>query len=236
MKSLILVASDMATENDITSYKTRTTYPDAVRAAGGLPVLDVGGDARESAARFDGLLLTGGYDIDPALYGETPLNDRVIIQKARDEKEIALFEAFKEAKKPIFGICRGFQIINVMFSGDLWQDLPEQLGCEHWNIVHSVRTQRGNGIFDLFGASFNVNSTHHQAVRRLGEGLEAICTDETGTLVEALRHPVLPIAGVQWHPERMTLNCRISEGPDMMPLFERFIERCGKAAGDGGYL
>ncbi len=81
MKSTVLISSVLAQENDITNYRIRSTYPDAVRAAGGVPVLDVGGDACECAAHFDGLLLTGGYDLDPALYGEPPLNDRVIIQK-----------------------------------------------------------------------------------------------------------------------------------------------------------
>ena len=232
MIPVIIISGSQSGEGAGMEYRLRRLYAGAVAAAGGLPLLALGKDASECAQLADGLLLAGGMDVDPSLFGEERIDEQVVVQKERDEYEKELFEAFTGLKKPVFGICRGIQAINVFLSGSLWQDLPGQLNICHSETDHKVIAQPGNALFDLFGAEFIVNSFHHQSVNRLGEGLEVLCAGEDG-VAEAVRHVSLPVAGVQWHPERMIGS---SGYPDMLPLFERFVARCGKAVGDGGYL
>ncbi len=150
---------------------------------------------------FDGLLLLGGGDIDPALFGERVVNDTVKADVARDRLEIALIQQFAAAGKPIFGICRGIQILNVALGGTLVQDLPAQRGIDHSNgRLHDVSTLTGSRTNALWGPRFTVNSYHHQAVGRLAPGLMATAVSEDG-VIEAVEHKQLPLLAVQWHPE-----------------------------------
>ena len=119
-------------------------------------------------------------------------------------------------------------MINVFFGGTLTQDLQEDRGLAHpYHSIHSVECIEGSQLEQLFGASFLVNSYHHQAVQTLGAGLISIAATQNGDIVEALEHKTLPVLGVQWHPERMTGDQRMDrEGPDMGCLFQRFVQLC----------
>ena len=155
---------------------------------------------------FKGLLLLGGYDPDPALYGQKIVNDTVTVDSVRDELELALIEKFVAAKKPIFGICRGIQILNVALGGTLVQDMPSQLSLNHSDgIMHEVSHKPGSIAHKLWGDKSIVNSYHHQAVDRLADGLVGVSVCNDGT-IEAIQHKSLPIFAVQWHPEREPLQ------------------------------
>lgn len=199
-------------------------YLDAIRAAGGV------GTARYLPApdlSCDGLLLTGGDDVDPALFGRENRGSRGI-DRARDEAELALLDAFCGRRKPVFAICRGHQVVNVWLGGSLIQDLGSLTPFhqrEEGDQVHLIQAERGSLLHRLYGPVFPVNSSHHQGLERLGRGLRASAWAEDGT-VEAVEHESLPILSVQFHPERMT-------GPDTVDggaLFRVFLELCRNLA------
>nr|WP_122012576.1 gamma-glutamyl-gamma-aminobutyrate hydrolase family protein [Maliibacterium massiliense] len=182
------------------------TYRRALAAAGiAYDVLACDGalDARALAKRLDALLLTGGGDVAPSRFGEADAGS-TDVDTRRDRDELALVEAFMQRKKPVFGICRGVQVLNIALGGDIYQDLAAQRGIAHPNAVdHMVRVAPNSflnsGACDAWHA---VTSTHHQGLRRLGAGLVACAWDET-RLVEAVARPDARLYGVQWHPERM---------------------------------
>ena len=154
-------------------------------------------DAPETA---DALLLTGGGDIHPRFYGQD-IADAANIDEARDLRELALTRAFAARQAPIFGICRGLQVINVALGGTLHQHIDGHGQVSGIDRLHETHT--GDTLLrSLYGTRFTVNSAHHQSVDRLGAGLHAIQRADDGT-VEALRHATLPIFAVQWHPERL---------------------------------
>ncbi len=201
-------------------------YIAAVEAAGGRA------EARylpEPDLSFDGLLLAGGDDMDPALFGQENRGSRGI-DPARDRAELALLDAFCGAGKPVLAICRGHQVVNVWLGGDLVQDLPAGLAPFHsregGDRVHPVRGLEGTLLHRLYGPVFPVNSRHHQALGRLGRGLSAAAWSEGG-VVEAMEHDTLPLISVQFHPERMT-------GPDTVDgglLFDEFLAMTRGACG-----
>ena len=180
----------------------------------------------QSVTDYDGLILCGGSDVAPDRYREE-INGAVDIDYARDEREIALLQKFTEAKKPILGICRGHQLINVFFGGSLYQHLPETK--EHrkdgGDAVHNVTAIKGSVLYNLYGESLAVNSSHHQAVKELGEGLVATAYWDK-KYVEAAEHTSLPILGVQWHPERMCFDNAREDTVSGAPVFGYFIELC----------
>jgi putative glutamine amidotransferase len=151
---------------------------------------------------FDALLLLGGVDPAPCLYGQEILHESVEIDHRRDELEMAVIPMFIQAKKPVFGICRGLQILNVALGGSLWQDLPSQKGVNHsGGIRHELVNTPGMFAHRLWGKTHEANSYHHQAIDRLAPGLQAASRASDGT-IEAVQHERLPIYAVQWHPER----------------------------------
>ncbi|MEA4919635.1 MAG: gamma-glutamyl-gamma-aminobutyrate hydrolase family protein [Clostridiaceae bacterium] len=204
-----------------------SSYPRAIELAGGVPVLTSENCVEEMAELCDGLLLTGGQDMDPKWLGEEKLNDSVKWDNIRDEYEMKLFKAFYEKGKPIFGICRGFQVINVALGGGLYQDLLQQMGIVHMNmdIRHWITAKEGSLLYNLFGERFRVNSTHHQAVRELGDGLVPTAYSVEG-VCEAYEHKTRPIFGTQFHPERLTNLLWDERTPDFAPVFKHFISLC----------
>ena len=189
-------------------------YLDGILEAGGTPViLPFTDDAAEIAALSalcDGYLFTGGQDVNPACYGEPPCNDSVVFCRRRDILEQHFLRDALSHDKPVLGICRGIQFINVMLGGTLCQDLPtgHPSPVEHHQQppyhlpVHSVHPGPGTPLWQLHPAGdIPVNSLHHQAVRTLAPGLRAMAISEDG-LVEALYHPDHRFLwAVQWHPE-----------------------------------
>ncbi len=199
-------------------------YGAAIAAAGGIPMLTCEQCAEEMAELCEGLLLSGGDDVDPELYGETILNDTVGPDPERTQFEVPLARAFLERGKPILTICRGFQLLNVLLGGTLYQDLLEQKGWIHSNgkIRHDLYAEEGSILHALFGPVFKVNSTHHQAIKALAPGLRVTARSVEG-IIEGYEHESLPIFGVQFHPERLTGVQWDSRTPDFKPFFEHFI-------------
>lgn len=196
-------------------------YPAAVRLAGMEPVDDL---EAASAEGYDGLLLPGGYDIDPELYGQ---KDHAChhIERQVDEAQLRLCRLFAEAGKPILGICKGHQVINVCFGGTLHQDLSQaaQHSPKHGDpdLVHETTAVEGSWLAQVYGARFPVNSCHHQGVDRLAEGFVPIQYSLDGVL-EGMAHESLPILSVQWHPERMCGENLRDDTVDGLPVFAYF--------------
>lgn len=206
-------------------------YMDGILVGGGLPLLatDAGQeDASQLARRADGLFLSGGMDVTPHCYAQTAMDACGPVDNKRDLLEIMLVRAFIQAGKPILGICRGCQMLNVYFGGTLYQDISTQTGYDHpYDSIHDVTAVHGSILERLFGSDFTVNSLHHQAIRTLGKDLVPIAYAKNGPFVEAYVHKELPVLATQWHPERMTGVIRMTkEGPDMKPLFQYFIAMC----------
>ena len=200
-----------------------SNYVAAVEAAGGLA------EARylpEPDLSYDGLLLAGGDDIDPTLFGQSDFGSRGI-DTARDEAELALLDAFFGAGKPVLAICRGHQVVNVWLGGDLIQNLDPTLVLFHGggegDRVHPVRAAEDSLLHRLYGPVFPVNSTHHQALGRLGKGLSAVAWSEGG-VVEAVEHKSLPLISVQFHPERMTGARARPDTVDGGAIFQAFLD------------
>ena len=147
----------------------------------------------------DALLLPGGGDIHPHFYGQ-PIDGAEAVDETRDEYELELFRRFAERGKPIFGICRGLQLVNVALGGTLRQHIEGHDQIEGVDRIHGARTDNSL-LHALYGERFSVNSAHHQAIDRLGTGLRAVAWADDGT-IEAVRHGSLPVFAVQWHPER----------------------------------
>lgn len=176
---------------------------------------------------YDGLILCGGCDIDPARYGE-PMNGSINIDFKRDESEFALLRAFVDAGKPVLGICRGHQLINVFFGGSLYQDISESdLHKKHNDLdsVHTVTATSDSIVGKLHGENFPVNSAHHQAIKVIGEGLRATAF-WNHCHVEAIEHTALPIFGVQWHPERMCFRKQRDDTVCGADVLKYFLDLC----------
>lgn len=234
-KPLICLTSDMkpAADGSPRTLDTPKTYGQCFANAGGIPIVAGELCPCELAGCFDALVLTGGYDIEPRRFNEDKAFDTVKTDPERDEFELEAVARFVDAGKPVFGICRGIQVINVFFGGDLYQDLPGQLGFDHYNsrMRHPVFAAEGSALRALFGETFRTNSTHHQAVRRLGDGLQVTARSVEG-ITEALSHETLPVFATQFHPERLTGAGCDGRTPDFTPLFEFYVG-VAKAVAEG---
>ena len=215
------------------------SYVEAVRAAGGLPVLiPLSLDEGELAAlleRVDGILLPGGGDVAPAAYGgdewAATLRD-VNIQ--RDETEFRLVRQALAGEKPLLAICRGLQLFNVALGGSLWEDvaenMPGAISHDYFGqgqrdyLAHPVTVAGDSRLAQALqsNGAIGVNSLHHQGIRRLAPGLAPVAWASDG-LVEAVEYPDHPFAlGVQWHPENL-----LQIQPRMRLLFRAFIQAAG---------
>lgn len=228
---ILLTAGLEPTEKGIPQLHSYQNYGQALSRAGGVPVIVCDGRAdglEDLADLAQGLCLSGGVDVAPERYGQRRHTASWEIDLWRDELEWKLCDLFTARGKPILGICRGLQLLNVYFGGSLVQDLSAQRGISHPNhSTHPVEAAEGSWLRSVFGPSFPVNSYHHQAIDRLGEGLVVTATACGGQVAEGIEHRTLPVQAVQWHPERMTGADRCDpEGPDMGAYFERFCRQC----------
>ncbi len=197
-------------------------YVRAVERAGGRAVLvPPDEDGVEVLDVLDGLVFSGGNDLEPASYGAEAHPTTNGTNPARDRGELALLEAALERDLPVLAICRGFEVLNVARGGDLVQHLPDVVGHEEHRAIlgefseHEVRVDPSSRIGGVTGV---VKSHHHQGVGRIGRGLREVAWAEDGT-VEALEDPDKPfVVGVLWHPEA---------GEDLR-LFEQLVEAAGK--------
>ena len=213
---------------------TNSFNMDAIRRAGGIPVLPGTldpEDAEELLSQAGGLLLTGGKDISPALYGEETLPVCGKLDPMRDESDRLLFETARRLHKPILCICRGFQMANVLLGGSLWQDIPTQYPTElrHANYpeyteetAHRVQILPDTPLHALLGAdSIPVNSLHHQAVHTLAPVLAPMAAAPDG-IVEAwyLKDSADWLWGIQWHPEML------QNSPRGDAILSAFLDAC----------
>jgi len=215
---------------------TGRNYAQAVVAAGGLPLLAPTVDAALAPAylaRADALLLTGGVDVDPAHFGEPPRPGLGRVDGQRDAFELALYRAFRVAGRPILGVCRGIQLINVAEGGTLHQHLPDVAGLfQHRQVdlggapSHAVQLERRSRLAMAYGTTdIRVNSYHHQGLDAVPDGLRAVGSSGDGLIeaVEGIGGGLL--VGVQWHPE---MSWR--DHPSSLAPFRLLVEAARSAA------
>lgn len=213
------------------------SYVDAIYKSGGIPVVlpilkDVSA-IREQVKLLDGIVLSGGRDVDPHFYGEEPLEKLEAIFPERDVHETALIKAATDLKKPIFAICRGMQILNVVYGGTLYQDISYAPGehIKHYQIgtpyqaTHSIKIDKSSTLFRMADKLEveRVNSFHHQALKKLADGLKVVATAPDGIIeaVEGSNEDGMFILGVQFHPEMMYDKSTFARS-----MFKRFITIC----------
>jgi putative glutamine amidotransferase len=212
-------------------------YPAAIEANGGKPLLlclKPGLAAqKEAIGQIDGLLLPGGGDIDPAFYGENPMGGLIGVSRARDEGEFTLLQGARARHLPVLGICRGLQLITVAYGGALWQDVAAQKPGAHRHDFHGndlahdypahpIQIAPGSRLHSIVGEKLiEVNSLHHQAIKRMGAGLVATAVAADGVIeaIEIAKESFF--VAVQWHPEEMYLR-----NDPAHRLFAAFIEAC----------
>ena len=208
-------------------------YVYAVEHCGGIPLIMPFCDNEETLDHYvnmaDGCILTGGYDIDPALYGEEVKYDTVYSTPLRDTQEEDLYKKWKATNKPVMGICRGLQFINVMEGGTLCQDIKAQHGEVHLTDRHSVTVEGKNILSETFEQSeLAVNSYHHQCIERLADTLKVTARSKDDGIIEGIEHTSYPVFAVQYHPEHQCGTLRGEGLTCMEPLFAKFFEMCTK--------
>lgn len=216
----------------------------AISACGGIPVIlnNTEGtfqpaDLKEILERVDGVLFSGGPDIHPGIYGEEMLDCCGKLAEERDALEIPLMQLAVEMDKPVLGVCRGYQVLNVVLGGTLYQDINTQLKSsvhiehrrdtpeEHVKAIHKVNVIRDTPLYTFSEGlqQIGVNTLHHQAVKKLAEPLRSMATADDG-VIEAAYHPEKRfVMGVQWHPEYLGLEDSVSE-----KIFCAFVDACAQ--------
>ena len=205
-----------------------STYTDAVARAGGIPVIfpTVADSALAAAlvASVDGVIFSGGPDLDPSYYGETVWNETVSVDTLRDASDLLLMRAALASRKPIMGICRGEQLLNVVLGGSLYQDIPTQVDTlvKHGGgSIHRIGVEKGSVLYELFGKdSLTINSFHHQAVKKAAPGIRVTAYADNG-IVEAYEYGDRLIA-FQFHPEGMA---RVDD--TWLAPFRYFVKKAG---------
>jgi len=206
-----------------------TSYVEAVVAAGGLPVVLPVLDPSLAGATLDGLdglLLSGGGDIDPARYGEEAAPEVYGVDERRDAFEIALVEAALERNLPTLGVCRGHQVLNVALGGRMIQHVGHLTSVNHQErerfgeVIHTVLVEPDSLVASVLGDTVvGVNTLHHQAVAEPGRGLRIVARSADDGLIEAVEHEDHRIIGVQWHPELL------AHRPQQRQLFSWLVEQ-----------
>lgn len=240
MRPLIGITTAASGDNGKPYHRSYALNAWAIADAGGLPVYIPTGlpeDAlRELYERLDAVMLPGGPDVDPAYYGEVRHPETKIVDDARDTLELTLARWTYEDDRPLFGICRGHQVINVAFGGTLVQDIPSEVVTElphetpdslpRSTIRHEVTLDPDSRLASILGrAQVAVNSLHHQSVERPAPGVMITGYSPDG-IIEALEAPDKQfVLSVQWHPEDLYGN-----DDSMKRLFESFVEAARESA------
>lgn len=220
-------------EEGFSSYQrifANKDYLEAVEACGGIPlILPIIGDyqkVKEQVKLVDKVLITGGVDINPFYYGEESIINGGTIMPQRDSYDFMVIKACEELNKPILGICRGLQSINVYYGGTLYQHIPDVKAyhLQHsqksdYNVpVHKIRINENTKLHSILGKEAEVNSFHHQAVKGIAAGFKISAVSSDGVIEGIENIEGRTIIGVQWHPEKMYLN-----NSNMKNIFHDFI-------------
>lgn len=220
-------------------YESPMTYATSVEKAGGLPLLLAYKSDQSLIPQIvdmlDGMLFSGGDDLDPSSFGETYHANAIPIDPARQQFEMALLAEVERRRMPTLGICLGSQLMNVYRGGSLHQflpDLPRQPMLEHRKLNdivprHDIQLKADSHIAKLLNKSeINANSYHKQSINKVGRGLRIIGTAPDG-VIEGTEDPTFPLfLGVQWHPERLT------DEPDHLALFKLLVQKAGEHIAD----
>lgn len=207
-------------------------YVESILRAGAIPfIIPFNEDmesTREMIEKVDGLILSGGHDVDPKNYGEEPLLKIGEIFPERDTFDMTLYRTAIDLKKPIFGICRGLQIINVVNGGTLYQDLSYAnfVKINHNQVdnptqaTHSVKFEEDTFLFDIFGKETRVNSFHHQILKDVASGFKVAAKSPDGVVesIQKIDEDTF-VVGVQWHPEMLS-----SKYSDVQRIFDEFVK------------
>ncbi|CCB86448.1 putative glutamine amidotransferase-like protein yvdE [Parachlamydia acanthamoebae UV-7] len=209
------------------------SYIDVIIQAGGIPLMlpfvENEEIVREQMNQIDGLILSGGIDVNPLLYGEQPHPMIGTIFPRRDTHELHLVRIAQETNKPILGICRGLQLLNVAFGGTLYQDIPHMVntGIQHCQKAqkhvptHQVDLMSGTILEEIFEtSSLLTNSIHHQAIKELANGFTVNAKTKDGMIEGIEKNDGHFMLGVQWHPEMM-----IASDTNMQKIFNYFIQK-----------
>lgn len=207
-------------------------YVQAVTMAGGIPfILPLISDyesIKRQIESMDALIISGGYDVNPLIYGEEPIQQQGFLCPERDEYDIKVIKIALELNKPILGICRGLQILNAALGGTLYQDTSViEEGCiKHQQssrpdvASHTVNVIKGTRLYDMLGERVFTNSFHHQAIKKLAPGFKISARAKDG-VIEAIEKEDGFVIGIQWHPEMMA-----KKDSKMLNLFKELIKQC----------
>lgn len=233
MKPIIGITSNIRDEKLLTTGLSNIR---AIVKAGGVPIvlpnLSEDSEVDRLVESIDGLLVTGGGDVDPNIFGEEPHPELGEVCPERDHFEIMMISKFLKLDKPILGICRGSQMINVSAGGDLFQDiyaqhdhqlLQHRQNAPRSHVTHFVDVAENSLLHQAVQSTrFKVNSYHHQAVRKVAEGFE-VCARASDGIIEAFECKTHRfVLGVQWHPENLTGKNDIYS----LKLFNAFVQAC----------
>ena len=191
-----------------------------------LPIIQDEEAIQAQVDMLDGLIVTGGIDVNPLFYNENPLPLQKTSSLERDQYELKLLEYADKKQIPIFGICRGIQIMNVYFKGTLYQDisysnkqvLKHTQDEKRENYSHTIEIESNSFLSDIFKEKANVNSFHHQAIKDVAPNFRVVARARDG-IIEAIQHETRPIYAVQFHPEAMSHKYLA-----MQQIFNNFIE------------
>lgn len=237
MKPIIGITAATGWEKNREFSKASHYYANSVRLGGGLPtyipIINEPDLAEHYMNKLDGLLLSGGdEDVHPHYYGEGPIRGINHICPDRDIWEFALIKAALSQNKPILGICRGCQVLNVALGGNLFQSLRKQypgagehypMATEMHHLYHSVKIEPDSLLQNLFGSELMVNSFHHLALKDLAPCFKVTARSNEGVIeaVESQEHPF--VVGIQWHPEALTKH-----HPHFVKLFKAHVDACNE--------
>lgn len=234
MKPLIGITSQYGYTNNIKLNKINYTYIEAIKRAGGVPVILPVIDERESIDRYlsflQGIVLSGGEDISPLLYGEEPIREVDTISFERDHMEMEIIKGAYSKDIPILGICRGIQTINVALGGTLYQDIYKQIpnaighisGFSIGGGYHSIDIVKDSIMYEIFNKEkIQVNSQHHQSIKDIGKNLKVNAYSVDGVIEGIESTSDRFILGVQFHPEAM-----INRHEEILDIFKYFVAHC----------
>jgi putative glutamine amidotransferase len=238
-----ITSATSATDSSANNPQDRlnSAYSRAIEAAGGLPVIlpNLDSDRALDAYldRIDGLLLSGGADVDPCHFREPVLNESVEIDSVRDAVELPLIREAVDRDVPILAICRGIQSLNIALGGTLYQDIPAQIPSqiEHKQKVprpeatHTIEVESGSLLAKVtVETAFSVNSFHHQALKEVASGLTIVARAPDGVIEGVENRDATFLLGVQFHPEEL-----VGWSEPSRRLFKAFVEASDRNCGNG---